>query len=151
MPKQAKSVQICHKVPKYVANVWQWRTPAGCLAMIYTVYKGVGLGMGNVVRDFHDAPQTVTNNFACYRSFAINRTRFEYPWKWIKTVRRVIADLIGQIDQRAQWVETVFLMCDLKQIYTKLCTSSISVSKAANPPGCVLNRQISMTPRILYT
>ena len=27
---------------------------AGCLAMIYTVYKGVGLGMGAVARNFHD-------------------------------------------------------------------------------------------------
>ena len=27
----------------------------GCLAMIYTVYKGVDCGMGNVVRDLHDA------------------------------------------------------------------------------------------------
>ena len=29
MPKQSKSVQMRHKVSKYVANVWQWRTPAG--------------------------------------------------------------------------------------------------------------------------
>lgn len=29
MAKQAKSVQIRRKVPKYVANVRQWRTPAG--------------------------------------------------------------------------------------------------------------------------
>lgn len=28
MPKQAKSVQMRRKVPKYVAIVWQWRTPA---------------------------------------------------------------------------------------------------------------------------
>ena len=40
--------------------------------------------------------------------------------------------------KRVQWAKMVVLMCDLKQIYTKLCTSSISVSKAANPPGCVL-------------
>ena len=29
MPKQAKSVQIRCKVPKYVAIVWRWRTLAG--------------------------------------------------------------------------------------------------------------------------
>lgn len=47
---------------KYVANVWRRRTPAGdrsttagSLAMIYTVYKGVGRGMGAVAADFYDA------------------------------------------------------------------------------------------------
>ena len=46
--------------------------------MIYTVYKGVGLGMGAVAADLHDTAQAVTDNFTCYRSFTINRTRFEY-------------------------------------------------------------------------
>ncbi len=41
--------------------------------------------------------------------------------------------------KRVQWAKMVVLMCDLKQIYTKLCTSSISVSKAANPPGYLLS------------
>ena len=27
---------------------------AGCLVMVYTVYKGVGFGMGAVARNFHD-------------------------------------------------------------------------------------------------
>lgn len=61
MPKQAKSVQMRHKAPKYVANVWQWRTPAGdrsatagSLVVIYTVYEGVGLGVGAAAVDFHD-------------------------------------------------------------------------------------------------
>ena len=27
----------------------------GCLVMVYTVYKGVGFGMGAVAADFHDA------------------------------------------------------------------------------------------------
>lgn len=62
MQKLAKSVQIRHKMSKYVANVWRRRTPAGdrsttagSLAMIYTVYKGVGRGMGAVAADFYDA------------------------------------------------------------------------------------------------
>lgn len=57
MPKQAKSVQIRHKVSKYVVNVWRWRTPtgdrsaaAGSLVMIYTVYKDVGMW---AAADFH--------------------------------------------------------------------------------------------------
>ena len=79
MPKLAKSVQMRHKVPKYVANVWQWRELAGYLSMVYTVYKGVGLGIGVVAADFDDTTQTVSDNFTCYRSLTINRTRFEYP------------------------------------------------------------------------
>ena len=66
MPKLAKSVQIRHRASKCVANVWRWRTPAGdrsavavCLAMIYTVYKGLGFGMGAVARDFHDTAHIV--------------------------------------------------------------------------------------------
>lgn len=53
MPKQAKSVQIRHKAPKYVANVWQGRELAGYLSMVYTVYKGVSLGLSAVAADFH--------------------------------------------------------------------------------------------------
>lgn len=45
--------------------------------MIYTVYKGVGLGMGNVVRDFHDAPQTVTDDIMRYRSISFNLSQFD--------------------------------------------------------------------------
>ena len=88
MPKLAKNVQIRRKVSKYVASVRQWRTPAGgvigdrsaaagCLVMVYTVYKGVGLGMGNVVRDFHDAPQTVTDDIMRYRSITLNCRHFD--------------------------------------------------------------------------
>ena len=47
--------------------------------MIYTVYKGVGLGMRAVAADFHDATQIVTNNFTNYRPFTLNCTQFEYP------------------------------------------------------------------------
>lgn len=84
MPKQAKSAQIRHKVPKYVVNVWRWRTPAGdrsatggCLAMIYTVYKGVGCGMGAVAADFYDTAQAVTDNFTYYRSILLKCPHFE--------------------------------------------------------------------------
>jgi len=52
---------------------------AGYLSMVYTVYKGVGLEIGVVAADFDDTTQTVSDNFTCYRSFTINRTRFEYP------------------------------------------------------------------------
>ena len=84
MPKQAKSVQMRRKVPKYVANVWQWRTPAGdrstaavCLAMIYTVYKGVGCGMGAVARELHETAQAVTDDIMRYRSIALNCRHFD--------------------------------------------------------------------------
>lgn len=84
MPKQAKSVQMRHKVPKYVANVWQWRTPAGdrstaavCLAMIYTVYKSVGFGLTRQTADFHDTAQIVTNNFTFFRNPTLNCPHFE--------------------------------------------------------------------------
>ena len=63
--------------------------------------------------DFHDTARTVTDGFTSYRSFSLNPHQFDASWKRVKTVRRVIADLIGQIDQRAQWVKSVFLMCDL--------------------------------------
>lgn len=79
MPKLAKSVQMSRKVLKCVANVWQWRELAGYLSMVYTVYKGVGLGIGVVAADFDDTTQTVSDNFTYYRSFTINSTRFEYP------------------------------------------------------------------------
>ena len=94
--------------------------------------------MGAVATDFHDAAQAATDYIVRYRSITLNWRHFDDTWKRIKAVRRVIADLIDQIDDRAQWFKTVFLMRDLKQIYPELCTSPISVSKAINPPGCVL-------------
>lgn len=45
--------------------------------MVYTVYKGVGCGMGAVAADFHDASQAVTNNFTCYRSIPPKCPHFE--------------------------------------------------------------------------
>lgn len=79
MPKLAKSVQMSRKVLKCVATARRRRELAGYLSMVYTVYKGVGLGIGVVAADFDDTTQTVSDNFTCYRSFTINRTRFEYP------------------------------------------------------------------------
>ena len=62
----------------------------------------------------------------------------------------MISDLRNQFDYGAQRVKAVVFMCALKQIYTKLCTSSISVSKAANPPGYLLpdikRRSLSSLP-----
>ena len=45
--------------------------------MIYTVYKGVGCGIGVVAADLHDTAQAVTNNFTLYRSIAFNLGRFD--------------------------------------------------------------------------
>ena len=71
---------------------------AGCLAMIYTVYKGVGCGMCAESADLHDTTQTVNINL---------------------THLRVVPDLDPQVDGRAQRIKTVFLMCDLKQTHIK--------------------------------
>lgn len=40
--------------------------------MIYTVYKGVGLGIGVVAADFHDTAQAVTDDIMRYRSITLN-------------------------------------------------------------------------------
>lgn len=47
--------------------------------MVYTVYKGVGRGMGAVVRKLHETAQAVTDDIMGYRSITLNRTQFEYP------------------------------------------------------------------------
>lgn len=52
-------------------------TAGGCLVMVYTVYKGVGCGMGAQSADFHDTAQIATNNFTFYRSIAFNLGRFD--------------------------------------------------------------------------
>ena len=78
-----------------------------------TVYEGVGFGTGAVARELHETAQAVTDDIMRYRSIALNCRHFDDTWKQIKAVRRVISDLSGQIDQRAQYVETVVLMCDL--------------------------------------
>lgn len=78
MPKQAKSVQMSRKVLKCVATARRRRELAGYLSMVYTVYKGVGLGIGAVVADLHDIAQAVTDNITFYRSFSINRNHFDY-------------------------------------------------------------------------
>ena len=53
------------------------RESAGYLPMVYTVYKGVGLGIGAVAADLHDTTQIVTNNFTFYRSIAFNLGHFD--------------------------------------------------------------------------
>ena len=45
--------------------------------MVYTVYKGVGLGMGAVARNFHDTMQAVTDDIMRYRSITLNLGRFD--------------------------------------------------------------------------
>ena len=52
--------------------------------MIYTVYEGVGLGVGAAAVDFHDTTQIVNINL---------------------THLRVVSDLNFQIESRAQWVK----------------------------------------------
>lgn len=49
---------------------------AECLFMVYTVYKGVDLGMGVVAADFDDTAQNEQYKFAFYRHFRINPERF---------------------------------------------------------------------------
>ena len=50
---------------------------AGCLAMIYTVYKGVGCGMATVVRNLYDTAQTVTDDVMRYCSITLNLGHFD--------------------------------------------------------------------------
>lgn len=69
--------------------------------------------MGAVARELHETAQAVTNTFTSHRHFSIIVSQFDWFWKRIKAVRRVISDLSGQIDQRAQYVEMVVLMCAL--------------------------------------
>ena len=45
--------------------------------MVYTVYKGVGLGMGAVARNFHDTMQAVTDDIMRYRSISFNLSQFD--------------------------------------------------------------------------
>ena len=109
--------------------------------MVYTVYKGVCLGLGAESADLHDTTQTVNINL---------------------TNLRVIYNLIGQIDQRAQWAKTrsvALIESPYTTLYQTVCTghdlSSDEISQtdpikkgvsnfgephnqATNPPGCVL-------------
>ena len=68
------------------------------MAMIYTVYKGIDLGMGAIARDIHDTTQTVNINL---------------------THLRVISDLNPQIEGRAQQVKTIFVAL-MESPYTTL-------------------------------
>ena len=65
MPKQAKSVQMSRKVLKCVATARRRRELAGYLSMVYTVYKGVGLGIGVVAADLHDTAEIVDISIVC--------------------------------------------------------------------------------------
>ena len=40
--------------------------------MVYTVYKVVGFGMGDVARDLHHTTQAVTDDIMRYRSISFN-------------------------------------------------------------------------------
>ena len=66
--------------------------------MVYTVYKGVGLGIGVVAADFHNTAQTVK----------INMTHL-----------RVVFNLNFQIESRAQQVKTCFVVL-IESPYTTL-------------------------------
>ena len=115
---------------------------AGCLSMVYTVYKGVCLGLGAESAGLHDATQTVNINL---------------------TNLRVCSDLDPQVDGRAQRIKTIFVTL-IESPYTTLYQtvrtghdlSSDEISQAdsikkgvsnfgethnqtANPPGCVLS------------
>lgn len=45
--------------------------------MVYTVYKGVSLGLSAVAADFHYATQIVAYDFTFYRSIAFNLGHFD--------------------------------------------------------------------------
>lgn len=46
--------------------------------MIYTVYKGVRLGLGAVAADFHYTTQIVRDNITCLRNAVLNGGQFDY-------------------------------------------------------------------------
>ena len=77
MPKPAKSVQMSRKVLKCVATARRRRELAGYLSMAYTVYKGVGLGIGVVAADFDDIAQGITDDIMRYRSIPLKCPHFE--------------------------------------------------------------------------
>ena len=85
MPKLAKSVQMSRKVLKCVANVWQCRELAGYLSMVYTVYKGVGLGIGVVAADLHDTAQVIDKEIAFLCVIAYLSPPFEDTAQRVKT------------------------------------------------------------------
>ncbi len=76
--------------------------------MVYTVYKGVGLGIGVVAADLHDTTQAVTDNITFYRSFFFNRNHFDYSWKRVEPYLRVTSNLIYQIGKRIQRIKAQF-------------------------------------------
>ena len=109
--------------------------------MVYTVYKGVCLGLSAVAANFHDATQVVNINL---------------------THLRVVSDLDPQVDGRAQRIKTIFVTL-IESPYTTLYQtvftghdlSSDEISQTdpikkgvsnfgephnqiENPPGCVL-------------
>ena len=45
--------------------------------MVYTVYKGVGCGMGAVEADLHDIAQGITVDIMRYRSIPLKCPHFE--------------------------------------------------------------------------
>ncbi len=66
--------------------------------MVYTVYKGVCLGLGAESADLHDATQTVNINL---------------------THLRVVFNLDPQVDGRAQRIKTIFVTL-IESPYTTL-------------------------------
>lgn len=87
--------------------------------MIYTVYEGVGLGLGAVAADLHDTTQIVTNNFTFYRSIIFNLGHFDQSWEWVETRLRVTSNLIYQIGKRIQRIKAQFSAL-IESLYTTL-------------------------------
>lgn len=72
--------------------------------MVYTVYKGVCLGLSAVAANFHDATQAVDISL---------------------TNLRAISNLSRQIDDRAQWIKTCFVALiesPYTTLYQTVCT-----------------------------
>lgn len=85
MPKQAKSVQMSRKVLKCVATARRRRELAGYLSMVYTVYKGVGLGIGVVAADLHDTAQVIDKEIAFLCVIAYLSPHFEDTAQRVET------------------------------------------------------------------
>lgn len=59
---------------------------AGYLSMVYTVYKGVGLGIGVVAADLHDTAQVIDKEIAFLCVIACLSPHFEDTAQRVKTL-----------------------------------------------------------------
>ena len=154
MPKQAKSVQIRCKVPKYVANAWRWRTPAGdrsaqqgvWLWYIQSISLGWGLWRGIsitprrlyviILRAFVIPPSTPFNLNDVEKGLSLSACDFRphYPIRITSLMGqdglRMVSDLDPQIDGRTQCVKICFVRwwdCRMRP-----CTKAVHTCNSLN-------------------